>query len=371
MSQPPFNFSSFPDIRDKYPGDLLVQGMYLESQVPSSFNHHLSTDGEVLVGNAVSAFVCILRHLFSHVNIRLRGDPTHTKRNPELHRQIRDVDEVANPLLRFAWSYFGSNRDSLLAQNSIMEDISKYLLEGNFGIRDLSFLSLMESPLMHQTLLQRDPFLLYDPHPLSQPIEDDTDWEVDDGRNDPVGLAKRSLITWHGQGDLGDFIANRFRTQTNTSTNRRYIWTFHNPAIIRVHYHAPATNSPRFPHLKDIRINARLRLKKSRSTVTIGPPETPMIFVLVAVVRLRLRPNDKDMIRRYSTDGSEVITPSDYSHTESNWKLGEPGRQFMLYYTERPKEKTGLTLGETAWVSPGSAENLRDAGNWFQNATVS
>lgn len=325
--------------------------------------------------NGMSVFVCALRHLYSHMAIKWRGDPSVTE--DKLLEQIRG-EEAENPVLRFAWSFFTPSRESLMAQNRMMGALSSHLLEGDFGIADLSFLSLMESPLMYKTLLQREPFQLYYPYPLSQPIregveEPDKEWDVDDGRRDVLGMAKCSLITWNGQGDLGDFITSKFGIKAAASLKMRYLWMSNKPAVIRVHYHAPASNPPRFYDLKNISIDGQRPrpIEGTRSAIMIDTREKGSLqYILVAAIRLRNGPKEKDTIRRYSTDGQEIPAPSDYPFANPDWRVGDPGRQYMLFYTEMPKHSTGVRLGEVAWRPEGAERNMRDTHDWVRRTVA-
>ncbi|KAI1774829.1 hypothetical protein F4818DRAFT_451828 [Hypoxylon cercidicola] len=364
-SQPQVDFSSLPDLRDTHPGSSLVQAFYLECQVPAPFDHHDSSH-TALMDNSVSVFVCALRILYTHLSLKWRGDASAA--DEELRREIRDVEEVTNPLLRFAWSRFPPGRQGILAQSAALEAISKQLLQGDFGITDLSFLSLAESPLMYQTLFKREAFQLYSPNPLSQPMREghgeDKDWDIDDGRRDVPGMAESSLITWDGLGDLGDFISSKFGIFEYAPTKMRYLWTSNNPAIIRVHYHAPASEPPRFARLRRISVDGKC-LHHEAGTVnsaTIASPEKGSLhYMIVAVIRLRMRAGEKELIRRYSLNGSEIIAPIDYPYSHAEWKLGEPGRQYMLFYAEAPMYGTGLLLPEVAYRPAMAEENMRIA----------
>ncbi|OTA85729.1 hypothetical protein M434DRAFT_400124 [Hypoxylon sp. CO27-5] len=361
-SQARFDFTFLPDLRDMHPRSADAQSGFLEYQLPSRHSLRLGplSRGDL---NGIDVFVCLVRHLYNHLPIKWRDDA-----------EIRQED-MKNPVLRFSWSDFGRSENCVRAQDSIREDIV-HLLRGDFGVANFSFLGLAECPLMHQTLFKREPFQLYDPNPISQKIvargpgedqEADKIWDAEDGRKEPAEMAKRSLIVWHGQKELGAFISDKFGVFENSQTSMRYYFYSGRPAFIRVHYHAPAANAPNFTHLREILIDGKGLYPREGTTSTfdIANKEQKMArYVLIAVIRLGEASigEDPDLIRRYTLDGKEVITPRDFRYSDDSWRLGEPGRQYMLFYCDAPDTlPAGIRLPEVLRMPKDFEERIRNA----------
>ncbi|KAI0109725.1 hypothetical protein F4814DRAFT_377040 [Daldinia grandis] len=334
-SQPLIDFSSLPDLRDMHPGDAAAQDIFLQRQEISRF---IPSPDSSNIGNlsGIDAFVCILRHLYSQMAIHWRGDPKMTE--PDLLQEIRKA-EADNPLLRFAWSDIGQSRENVLAQSRVREAIVARLTNEDSQLIDLSFLGLAESDLMRRTLFCRPPFQLYDPNPLSQPIPTDQpgEWDIEK-EADAAERAKRSLITWNGQGNLGEFISDRFDISKSARNSRRYLYTSNKPLVIRVLYNAPAENAPGFSNLRLITVQGSCltHIEGTESTVKIEKPENNFTrYTLIAVANLRSAGGDRDLVRRYSLDGRECWSPLGFEYGHGSWKLEKPG-QYMLFYVPAP-----------------------------------
>ncbi|KAI6083325.1 hypothetical protein F4821DRAFT_263061 [Hypoxylon rubiginosum] len=363
MTSPPnIDFSLLPDIRDKYPGDVVAQTASLRCQMPTAFDNHASSRSG-LAGNGISVFVCALRHLFVHVALKWRGDLRDT--DNALFRIIRHYDERENPLLRFAWSDLGTDGASLAVQDRTLEVIANHLLEANSLVADLSFRGLAESTLMHTTLFQRPPFQLYHPYYFSQPIEDPDvagdAWDLHDTRSHPAEVARRSLITWDGQGDLGDLITRKFGVFHLADGKTRCLWLCNHPVVIRVLYSPPASDAPPPPppslsHITFDGLRARQEQLAPSGTI-IHPPESHVRrYVLIVAVRLREHDEDRDLIHRYTIRGTEIPGPPDYPYANPHWTLGQPGRQYMLFYSPVLKRPIGYGARQDGNRLPSDGE---------------
>ncbi|KAI1411326.1 hypothetical protein F5Y13DRAFT_200936 [Hypoxylon sp. FL1857] len=334
-----FNFTSLPDLRTLHPREV-PQNNILMYQMPTLYSRPHGDGfgpGEVIDNmNGIDVVLCALRHLYSHLDSKFRDNA-----------EIREM-EAKNPLLRLAWSEFKQSVTSTAAQNRARQSIAKFLR--GIGMANLSYLTIAESRLMHETLLRQEPYQLFDAHPLSQPMEaTDNNWDIDDGRRDPAGIAAESLVTWDGLGDLGDVISDKFGIFASDETNRKYLWTFNLPAFVRVHYRAPISNTSSFAKLKEIKIDGKCYQPcgKDGKSIRIRPREQGSTsWVLIMVIRLRKGYEDQDLIRRYTVDGREVINPVSFAYSNVDWKLGESGRQYMLYYAMAPSVDTGVNLPE-------------------------
>ncbi|KAG4224154.1 hypothetical protein PC116_g27388 [Phytophthora cactorum] len=331
MASQPLDFSSLPVLRDLHPGDAAIQNIFLQRQAISQF---MPTSERRYLGNmsGIDVFICALRHLYSQISLSWRGDPEKTE--PELRQQIKAAEDE-NPLLRLAWSYLGNSPESLIAQSEIRQEIATRLMERDFGLSNLSFVELAKSDFMCRTLFCRPPFQLNDGNPLSQPVLTDEpgEWDIET-QTDSTEMAKSSMITWNGEGDLGTYISDKFGTFASARNKRRYLFTFNRPVVLRVHYHAPVENAPGFESLRLINVDGKcLRRIHNTSIMEITKPEESItLYTLIAVVRLRKTDENRDLIRRYGIDGVECWAPANFQYTEESWKLGEPGRQYMLFY---------------------------------------
>ncbi|KAI1101162.1 hypothetical protein F4804DRAFT_316938, partial [Jackrogersella minutella] len=283
-------------------------------------------------------------------------------------------EETTNPLLRFMWSDFRPTEDCISAQDEMKEKIvAQFIADVSsrnygivdlsfaaFGIPDLSFVGVAENRLMYQTLWKREPFQLYCRYPISRPIgaSEEVGWNVADGRTYPVETAEKSLVTWDGRGDLGVYISNFFGVFDYRYT--RCIWSFSNPAIVRVSYDAPQDDAPGYQALKSITFDGKRIRRHDDNHIEVTPPEEGRIkLALIVVVRLRSLPWDMDLIRRYGVGGNEIVAPAGFPYSRNDWRLGEPGRCYMLYYARAPKYDMGVDLPEVL-PSPAVPESPDD-----------
>lgn len=216
--------------------------------------------------------------------------------------------------------------------------IVEHLMKGGFGIPNLSFLQLANNLLMHKTMWSHEFYQLYTGYPRSQPIEAKIrdKWGYEDAHWNVPEMAKRGLVTWDGKGNMGDFISRNFGVVTSIADQMRYMWSLNPPVVIRVHYRAPAVDLPDFSHLRKIKINGLLRELGGNEYKMDSPEVGSRTWVLIMVVRLRKGDEGGDYIRRYSLDGKEMLPPYDYIEGDNSWRLGEPGREYMLFYTRGP-----------------------------------
>ncbi|KAI1134685.1 hypothetical protein F5Y05DRAFT_421877 [Hypoxylon sp. FL0543] len=364
-SQSRLDFTVLGDLRDMHPRSANVQSGFLQYQLPVHYLPSLHpSEGGPGDMSGMDVFVCAVRHLYAHHPLKWRDGA-----------DIRQ-EELKNPVLRFAWSDLGRREDCVQAQNSLREGIADYLLGGHFGVANLSFLGLAESRLMHQTLFAREPFQLYHPNPMSQRIaaqepgeEDEPEnenWDLENGRSDPAEMAKRSLITWNGLGDLGDLVSSKFGIFENPSTNMRYYFSSGTPAFIRVHYYAPATDAPEFNDLKEIIVDGKEVYLRPGTEICDIPPKEQRArrYVLIMTVRLGEAGagGDCDLIRRYSLDGKEVVAPRGFHYANETWRLGESGRQYMLFYCMAQEDSTSSStrLPEVQKMPKGFIQNVRN-----------
>ncbi|OTB02812.1 hypothetical protein M426DRAFT_24421 [Hypoxylon sp. CI-4A] len=282
--------------------------------------------------NAMDAAVCALRHIYYHTSASWRGIKGCTK--PELLALI-DKQEGENPLLKFAWSHLSRDEDCANGQAKARAALSHHLKE-NLSTTNLTFFSIMESALMHRTLFSREVYQLCDARLLSQPLDAKKEgkWVVDNGRHDAEKSAKDSLLIWDGQGDLSTFVGRKFGCFDAHSVGRRYFRYCNKPAILRVRYNAPLANPTRFGGLERFEFDGQVIEPRKGETRAYLEPEEKCAYILTMVVRLRMNDEDRDLVRRYKHGGGELLGPVDAKHEGGGWTLGEPNRQYMLYYAE-------------------------------------
>ncbi|RYP56172.1 hypothetical protein DL769_009956 [Monosporascus sp. CRB-8-3] len=364
------DFTGLEDLRDVYHGRPLAYRGLLSLQTPTRYESERGSayDADDMCG--IDVLTCVVRHLYRHFPAVATGDRDCTD---EEHSQFIADEEARNPLLRLAWSDLRTTRACVRAQNDVRTEIARRFLEVG-GIASLSFKDLVESKLMVSTLFARNRSILFENVVLSQPIDaDDDNWDAQETRTTPERwweLAKASLITWSGDGDLGDVVSDRFGAFDAPGVGRRYYWQGNrNAAVIRVLYTAPLEFPKRFADLRSFIMNAKT-LRFTGSHMNRGEPAPPaearVRYALIAVVRLRQGARERDLLRRYTDDGRHLVEDQSWRFARDDWRLGEPGRQYYLFYT--PADEQSRSLPEVLPVYRGARNFIRDVGNWVAAA---
>ncbi|RYP67580.1 hypothetical protein DL770_008598 [Monosporascus sp. CRB-9-2] len=365
------DFTDLEDLRDLYSGRPLAYRGLLSIQTPARYQGGPGSpyDADDMCG--IDVLTRVVRHLYRHFPAASTGDRYYTDTG---HLQFIEEEETRNPLLRLGWSDLKDTPACTQAQDDVRTEIARRFLEGG-GSASLSFKDLVESKLMVSTLFARNRSILFENVVLSQPINADNDeWDAQESRTTPERwweLAKASLVTWSGEGDLGDVISAKFGAFDAPGVGRRYYWQGNkDAAVVRVLYTAPRESPKRFVDLRSFTMDAKtIQLTDTSLTRAERAPaaEARVRYALIAVVRLRQAAREHDLLRRYTDDGRHLPEKLDWDFAADNWRLGEPGRQYYLFYTPAADEQS-KTLPEVLPEYPGARDFMRDVGNWVAAA---
>ncbi|KAJ2998468.1 hypothetical protein NUW58_g307 [Xylaria curta] len=269
-----------------------------------------------------NAAIVVLRHLYSHVNIKCRFN------------EVIEKEERSHPILRLIWA--GFEDDSATVAQSILRHEMQHLDDprGQITVSDM-----FERPAMYNTLWHREPFLLYHPSLLGRP-RGAKEWRI---IKDGETVAKDSLVWWDSDNNLGDYIGSMFGRRAHKVTGDEFVDSFNDPAVIRVRYEHTAKDKPpvTYQYLRQIQIPPR-RLGPSPDdpSVLVRLPlekdKERSLYTLVAVVRCSGKVDESDRIRLYKVIGHRLslsIKLKEYVGTY--WNLGDvndPGRVYLLFY---------------------------------------
>lgn len=371
------DFTHLPDLRDLLSGKSVAYRGILSIQTPVVYSGDHNENS--LYMNGIDVLLCVIRHLYCQMPPDFSGDPKFS--SPAVVSKIRGEYEEINPLLRLAWSDLKRTDTCISAQNNVRCKIAKFL-EQSPGVSGLSFMELVESPIMHRTLFSTECFQLFDRMLLSQLISEDmaaappgvhvptnNEWDAEDAWADPVASAKASLVTWDGQGDLANFISDKFGLFTSQRVKSAYFWQGNRGAIIRVLYKAPLENPQTYSQLRMLKIEDKsLIIPDETQPKSFLREASTGMYVLTTVVRLRMKPDENDLLRRYGYEGQRLLEEVGWQFSRDDWRLGEPGRQYFLFYAyvedQMPTANLPEVLKEPRKATNRVAENYR----WLENA---
>ncbi|KAF7540251.1 hypothetical protein G7054_g1414 [Neopestalotiopsis clavispora] len=357
---PLIDFDAFKDVRSLYKDELL-QSVTLGLQFPAPFSPALRMNG-------LDVLVVLIRHLYRHTIIKDRKEIA--------------TDEKQNPLLRFAWCMFGDDHDSITLQSNTRIALEEWLVKQQGLHPRLTFLDLVDSNLMVETMFTKTPFLLFRSIvPSKARDEEGGEWKPT--RFDPKQNAASSLVRWNGAGDLGEYISNKIFGVQNPDQNS-YLYTFAQPVFIRVRY--DNFNITRtFKELAEIWVQDNWVL--TDGTVlpyALKPDSEPTDklirrkYRLIAAVRARTKAEDEnqDAIRRWHLAGPQLADPKGSSFANDQWTLEQlavpESWTYMLYYCITPEgHRPVLAAGlpEQRRHQPDFARNLERMQNAVKNAS--
>ncbi|XXH03213.1 hypothetical protein Hte_009610 [Hypoxylon texense] len=266
VSTAPADFSKLGGLREKYADDELAQNYALTSQFPQKHKAHRHGSGggggrqggingrEV---NSLDAVIVTARHLLSL------------------------VEATATCLFR----------------------------EANPG-RPVNFLTLTENRNMCETFWCMYPFQLWHWGVLAGG-EDPAGWRLAE-KEDETEIIKQSLISYDGNGDLGDRITGQFGTFRDEDNGIYQQWQGNCPCVIRVHYHHESDDEVKgWDQLREIKIRQyrlqHLANENGDAMIRYDSTGGPLYsYNLVAIVRIGNTPGEADRIRLYSIDGQNV-----------------------------------------------------------------
>ncbi|KAI2780510.1 hypothetical protein F4815DRAFT_499237 [Daldinia loculata] len=337
----PATFEKLGDLRKKYPGNELAQNYALTSQVPRMDRGGHSEgggDGGGLGGGergnplekakaretcAVEAAIVVARHILAAVGDR--------------YRQIKD----GNPLACMIWADL-DDPEGFSQHHEAKEAILRHFL-AKPHVTGVSFYNLMESQEMLDTFWSLPAFQLWHPDVMARK-EGSEVWEKAE-IEDPAVLTREGLIKYYGDRDLGDRIGESFGTFIDKDTRLIQHWHSNEPVVIRVFFSNLNINGARPKTWEDLReINVKSHhFAKSESGKegyvklkydgTGGASKT---YILLAAVRLGAWKDENDLVRLYQADGENIPLPNDVGYRGPEWRLGDPGEKYLLYYRLSP-----------------------------------
>lgn len=339
------------DLRIKFSGNEMAQNLALRRSFPALLSQRAIQRMATYQGgnwteshwvNGLSGAIVLLRHLYSMIAMRYRGDETTS--DMETMEKMRQ-EEKENYLLRIVWAYADNRPDF-----DITGKVRGHILKHHDTDEVPSIFNLLENPSMWNTIWNRPPLRLYHRVVLGR-RRGERDW-VQHALGDMVGWAEEGLILWDGDGSLGEWISQRFGITFYEKQMCDFRHAFGDPAIIRVLYrHRSNVPAKRYHDLKQIKFDPRRPRQKvdddgKMTLVEEADSEERVVYNLVAVVKC-LDPQsssnneDKDdRIRLYERHGQAIMLPmSCNKFTGIQWEIGSgsyPLPDYLLYYAQTP-----------------------------------
>ncbi|KAI1865059.1 uncharacterized protein JN550_008605 [Neoarthrinium moseri] len=324
------DFTQLPDLRSIYPTG--GQNGALSSQHIATYQPRSAAGLPVGLRDmhGVDVVVTLLRHLSSMLAPWTRAP------------WRRDGEEFTNedrfPILRLAWSDLSRTLESMAAQDEARRAIVTHL-----GIMDrpVTFLDIMDCPLMYEALMQTKAYQLYSSLIVSQPLEESLNgkWDIDGTGASRLDLARRCVVHWDCQDDLDTHVSKKFGFFEHRGNGRRYLYQFNQPGILQVRFRSLVASRAERQQLHGFRKIWKItvdgsticQVDENGHYCTEANPRYD--YVLVAVVRLRDGAIPNDVIRRYSANGDHVHEPSDFLHAGTHrWSVADENTSFVLFY---------------------------------------
>ncbi|KAI0480030.1 hypothetical protein GGR56DRAFT_686940 [Xylariaceae sp. FL0804] len=351
-------FAGINDLRDRYPGQELVQDFALSRSYPAKFSYHraaggadpASIDRDIGPAEYVDIAVMILRHLYQMVALSHRGD---RHASSEALRAEMSADEHAHPLLRLLWADF-DDEGGFDQQSVVRYEILKRTSPDRRTVA-----GLLESEQMWKTLWSRAPFLLHQQVGFGR-LRGSHLWE----EGPLVERAKQAeycRIIWEGQGDLADHIGAY--SGRRVDGDNEILFSFGAPAVIRIDYrHAADAPAKTHADLKRIAVPIkRYHLDETDGETHLIETVDTLHYVLIAVVRCAGGEERGDRMRLWDRYGHVMAHPISMKNMMGTyWRLGDPNARFLLFYCPSIGSMTGFSEEEV----PHESSML---GTWYAN----
>ncbi|KAI0019760.1 hypothetical protein F4780DRAFT_744764 [Xylariomycetidae sp. FL0641] len=313
------------DLRTAYPEEKEMDH-YLRHQWPSVYNHGDSdelTDNMLKSMGALDLALVAIRHLYSYL-------PSNAKPKQKAH-------EGQSPVLELAWTDFQKSGNEI--QSRARYEALQSLFDDTMPPdHRLSFCEIAESEMMHNSLLQIDELLLYDPSPFTCVASEWARVEY------PCrsALAGMGLVEWDpSQTTLVEAVDSCFGILVDDEdASLKICWSSNDPMIIRVRVQVPEgapVGQYRFMDINTFEMDDARVLEDEIGGMTFeqnsGRTER---YNIIAVIRLRKDGNSEEdeCIRLYTADGALVTPFGLHSHLQGeDWAFGEAGTGYMLYYS--------------------------------------
>lgn len=160
-------------------------------------------------------------------------------------------------------------------------------------------------------------------------------------------LARESLLQWDGSKSLNETVASNY---LGPSFDGRFrLCNF--PVCVRVQYTPKDGACPKFTdimadplHMK----NEYGRLERPEKNLDDGwfvarDFGDPITYRLMVVVGLRSASDQKDYARRYEPNGQYIPDQPPNPCVSHDWRLGEPGHSYMLYFVRSRAQVLDMT----------------------------
>ncbi|OTB13391.1 hypothetical protein K445DRAFT_24565 [Daldinia sp. EC12] len=167
-----------------------------------------------------------------------------------------------------------------------------------------------------------------------------SEWEHIASRDHDI-IARSSLIKYDGTSSISDKVSSPFGQFANPSTGQRYLQKSQFPAIIRVLYTPAPDATASFQHLAAVTMTSPYPHSGSGGRQAPIRPETFYdSYCLIASVRLANQPGEPDYVHLYNHEGTFIRHPIAHDNSivaaNADWKIGERGHSYMLFYTPIP-----------------------------------
>ncbi|KAK9794297.1 hypothetical protein AB5N19_04317 [Seiridium cardinale] len=244
-------------------------------------------------------------------------------------------EEANNALLLLAWQDFSPENAN---KQSFRRHVNVSSVIGNYNEKKItSFLEIMNSQKMKQTIWQRRALLLYNKTVGHQKVGQGDHWDYTE-LEDLAVAASMSIIRWTGYGDLGDIVSKRFGTFHDEDEDTDVFWSSNGPIIIRVLCKVGEDDlETTFDDLRTI-VTRECRLVPAndagRTWRHMHNCRPERRYNLIALVRCRDTTDelDRDVVKCWDVTGQVIVPLNKTSIDSSNFHFGKAGRTYSLYY---------------------------------------
>ncbi|KAF5575865.1 hypothetical protein FPCIR_12916 [Fusarium pseudocircinatum] len=275
--------------------------------------HPIAPKGSESTG--LQCMTAILRRIHSHAMLGPQGlaKADHFKQA-----------EIQNPIIRFSWQMFETDVSTRYIRTTDWAKMKSQLDE--CGLQTAaSFQELCSSSMMNHTYWSQNEMRLLEPKMCLQT------WQTINESTEEI--ASSSLVTLdraHSpEMTLEQAVESSFgvfRREGKPTLHRPQ-----QPLIIRVLY--DPGSGPRLP-FRELRGFGLPIWRETQDRQNPFDTSERAQYVLLAVVRMRANPKDKDLVRFYATTGAEIIPEHGLKCLATGWSTeDEDHHRYMLFYS--------------------------------------
>ncbi|KAG9498452.1 hypothetical protein J7337_009257 [Fusarium musae] len=232
--------------------------------------------------------------------------------------------EIENPIIRFSWQMFERDASTKKLRTADWAKMKSQLQECGLETT-ASFEDLCNSRMMNHTYWSQNEMRLMEPKVCLET------WQIINESTEEI--ASSSLVTLNRAQSPEMTLEQAVETSFGMF-RREGKPTLHRPQqpiVIRVLY--DSGSGPRLP-FRELRGFGLPIWRETQDRQNPFDTTERAHYVLLAVVRMRANPNDKDVVRFYATSGAEIIPEKAPKCLATGWSIeDEDHHRYMLFYS--------------------------------------